>query len=101
MLTFRDALLRHMLDHNTTIAELSRGTGVSEGLIKKLRTREGGSTSAEVAMRIASFYGKTLEAFVSEGDEEERDRLAAMLDLLTEDERRILAAQIRGLIRDR
>lgn len=101
MTSFRDALMRHMSAHDTTIAELAAGAGVSPDIIKKLRVRDQATTTAEVAMRIAAFYGKTLEQFIAGAEAGERRKLSSMLDLLSDDEVRVLASQIRGMLRDR
>lgn len=97
--TFRDALLWHMDQHHTTIADLARGSGVSSDIIKKLRTRNS-STSAESAIAIARYYGETLEQFIACEVRPE----AGFQDLwarLTPDERRIVQAQIEGLLSSR
>lgn len=101
MTSFREALMRHMTAQDTTIAELAAGAQVSPDIIKKLRVRDQATTTAEVAMKIAAFYGKTLEEFVSGADVGERHKLASMLDLLSDEEVRVLASQIRGMIRER
>jgi len=95
--TFQDSLIWHMDEHGTTIAELSRATGVSTDTIKKLRTRANASTTAENAIRIAAYYGKTVEVFMRcEGKAD--DRLSGLLSLLSERERQFLEAQIAGLL---
>lgn len=101
MTSFREALMRHMADNGTTIAELAAGAGVTMDTIKKLRVRDNATTTAETAMRIAAFYGKTVEEFVGQKTTAERDQLAALLDLLSPEEQRFLLSQIRGMIRDR
>lgn len=101
MTSFREALMRHMTEQNTTIAELAAGARVSPDIIKKLRVRDQATTTAEVAMRIAAFYGKTMEEFVAGVDAGERAKLSSMLDLLSDDEVRVLASQVRGMIRER
>jgi plasmid maintenance system antidote protein VapI len=84
--------------HATGVAELARATGVSADVIKKLRTREGASTTAENALLIASFYGKSVNDFIAMRETSEATATLAMLDLLSEEERRILRSQIQGLI---
>lgn len=98
---FRTALLRHMKDHGTKAADIAKGSGVSLDIIKKLRTREHSSTNAESATRIAAYYGKTLAQFLSGVEPSEVGKLESMLELLTPEERRVLLAQIRGMIHDR
>lgn len=65
MKDFRDALLWHMTQHQTTIAALAKGSGVSADVIKKVRSREGASAKAEDAWRIAAYFGKELPQFIN------------------------------------
>lgn len=61
---FRRAFLRHLEDHGTSLTAISRATGVSLDVLKKLKTRGSGSTSVENGMLIAAFYGETVNQFV-------------------------------------
>lgn len=61
--SFREALVSHMDAENTSISELARGADVSLDITKKLRTRLSASTNAETAVKIAAYYGKTVDAF--------------------------------------
>jgi plasmid maintenance system antidote protein VapI len=94
---FRDAFVWHFETLETKIAELVRATGISRDVINKLLAREGSSTSAENALLIAGYYGKTLEAFVSY-DSRGDFGLPALAELLTDDEAKIVAAQVRGIL---
>lgn len=98
--TFRAALRWHMEKSNTTIAELAKATGVSEDTLKKIRSRHNASTKAENASKIAAFFGKDVSAFLQCRDVDDAE-LGALLDLLTEEERRFLLAQVRGLLAGR
>lgn len=98
---FSDALAWHLAEHGNTLAELSRGAGVSLDILKKLNSRPGSSTKAGTAMKIAAFYGKSVEQFLSCGEVSQRERVAAALDLLEEDELRLLYAQIHGIVASR
>lgn len=98
---FRSALLWHMEQYGTTIAELSRGAGVSEDVIKKLRTGHSQSTDVEKAMAIAGFYGKTIERFILREESGEDDGMGALAAMLTERERTILLSQIRAFLETR
>lgn len=95
---FREALIWHMNQQETPISELVRETGVSRDVINKLRARPGSSTTAENAMLIASYYGKSVNDFISCKPASEAGRLAALFDLLSEEERRMLEAQLHGLL---
>lgn len=95
---FRNALLWHMEKHGTLISELVSATGVSRDVINKLRARPGSSTTVENAMLIASYYGKTVNQFISLAETNSTDAANALIELLTPEERRLLEAQMRGLI---
>lgn len=94
---FQRALLWHMEQQKTTIAQLSDATGVSRDVIAKLRTRPGSSTTVENGMAIAAFYGKSLNQFVAMQDAGDEERLRLLFELLTPEELPLLEAQIRGL----
>lgn len=87
-----------MEHYRTSISELVKATGVSRDVINKLRARENASTTAENALLIAAYYGKSVNDFITLRDEDESRRTAALLDLLTPEERQLLQAQIRGLL---
>ena len=95
---FRSALLWHMEDQGTTIAELVSATGVSRDVINKLRAREGSSTTVENGMLIAAYYGKTLNEFIKRQEATTTSRLSALFSLLEPEERRVVEAQIRGIL---
>ncbi len=98
---FRDALLWHMTQHSTTIAALAKGTGVSSDVIKKVRSRENASAKAEDAWRIASFYGKDLEAFIRCEAPLDDQAFRSLLALLTPQEKKLLEAQMRAMLQVR
>lgn len=96
---FSEVLKYHMQKHGTKIAELAQGSGVSENVIKKLRTTHT-STVAENALAIARYYGMPLEQFMRCDDiATDRDVLANALDLLDDDQLLSVKALIDGLAR--
>ncbi|OLS43024.1 hypothetical protein BV509_00765 [Rhodovulum sulfidophilum] len=95
---FRDALQWHMSQNGTTVAELSRETGVSRDVINKVRLRDGASTSVENAMLIAAFYGKSVNQFILCEEVGQVDRLKNLVELISPEVRPLLEAQIRGLL---
>lgn len=95
---FRDALLYHMEKEGTSITELVSATGVSRDVINKLRARPNSSTTVENAMLIAAYYGKTVNQFISLEETDANDAAASLVSLLTPEERRLLEAQMRGLL---
>jgi plasmid maintenance system antidote protein VapI len=98
---FRSALKWHMAEHNTTIAQLVKATGISRDVINKLLTRENSSTVAENALLVSAYYGKTLEQFINCDDGATAEKLGQLAGLLTPDEARILEAQVLGILQQR
>lgn len=98
---FRSALLWHMREHGTRIADLAKGAGVSADIIKKLRTRDNASTSAETAAKISAFYGKSVSQFIAREEASDTQAFNALLELLYPAERKLVLHQIRGLIENR
>lgn len=98
---FRTAFIWHLEKHGTKIADLVRETGVSRDVINKLKHREPSSTTAENALLIAAYYGKTVNEFMACQEADEISRTRALLDLLSPEEHRLLQSQIRGLVQGR
>lgn len=61
---FRDALNAHLERLGLSVAELSRGTGVPKTLLYKLSQKKVTSTNVEDAIKIANYFGMTVEEFV-------------------------------------
>lgn len=97
---FGAALIWHINENQTSLADLARQTGVSLDVIKKLNTGRSVSTTAEIALAIAAYYGKTLPQFLRCSEPDEKT-FTALLDLLTEEERQVLHRQILGLLSNR
>lgn len=89
MKTFRDALLLKLEETGLSMRELSARAEVSYDQIKKLRLREGASTNVEDAIKIARFFGYTVEEFMGASSDESR-KLAQIYGSLTDRERKIL-----------
>lgn len=98
---FRSALLWHMERHETSITDLVDGSGVSRDVINKLRARADSSTTVENAVKIAAYYGKSVNQFLARREVTQEDRLATLLELLPPEARQLLAAQVEGLLRHR
>jgi len=101
MADFREALLWHMEKHGTGVADLARGAGVSQDVIKKLRSRAKGSTKAETAEKIAAFYGKDVRAFQRCDEPLDGDAFSALAGLLTPEERREIVLEMKRRLEQR
>lgn len=98
---FQTAFLWHLENGPHSLAEIERGSGVTRSVLNKLKFRDGVSTTAENAIAIAHFYGKSLEEFIAL---EEPDRLRVFADLwdgLTDQERRVVEATMRAIAQQR
>lgn len=95
---FRRAFLRHIEEHSTPLTALSRATGVSLDVLKKLKTRGAGSTTVENGLLIAAYYGETVNQFVAMDQVTDRQKLNNLFELMTPSERQLLEAQMLGLI---
>lgn len=98
---FRSALIWHMQQHGTRVVDLEKGSGVTRGVINKLIRQENGTTGVENAMRIAAYYGKTVEDFVRMQASAPDHPLVALAALLHPDEERLIEAQVRGILTSR
>ena len=98
---FRNALIRHMEDNQTKIADLVRQTGVSRDVINKLISRENSSTTVENGMLIAAYYGKTTNQFIAMEDVTPEGSAQNLFDLLGPEERRLVEAQMLGIVSNR
>lgn len=98
---FRTALLWHMEHHNTSITDLVDGSGVSRDVINKLKARADSSTTVENAVKIAAYYGKSVNQFLALREVTQEERIATLLELLPQEVQRLLAVQLEGLLRHR
>ena len=95
---FREAFLWHIAHHGTTFAEMVDSTGVSRDILNKLKARPDSSTNVETGLKIARYYGKTLEQFIRcEPSDRERE-FGRLYAELTPQERQLLLAQMRGIV---
>lgn len=66
-MTFRDAFLRALESSGTTLADISRVSGVSYGLLVKLKDRPDSSTNVDDARKIAAYWAQTVDEFLGDG----------------------------------
>lgn len=76
----------------TTLRAISQATGVSYEQMRKLLQRDTAKTNYEDAIRIAAYFGMTLNEFLEDHLVEDRARLAETYSRLTDGEREILRA---------
>lgn len=98
---FKNALIWHMAEHDTKIAELVRQTGVSRDVINKLISRDNASTTVENGMLIAAYYGKTVNQFIALDNVDADGSSRNLFEMLLPAERRLVEAQMLGIVSQR
>jgi len=101
MTQFRESFIHHLAASGLKVSQVAAATGVSDQQLHKLKQRRAGTTNVEDAVKIARFFGKTLEEFLDEPENVQVSDVLALLNRLSEDEKAILVAQIEGLVASR
>ena len=96
-MTFRSALLAALEHSNASLKQVADGTGVSYEQLKKISQRETASTNVDDAVRIAGFFGVSLDEFLGNSLVTIRSETVQLYLQLTPAEREILQAAARGL----
>lgn len=95
---FRDSLNDRLNKTGLSVSELSRRTGVSKALLDKLRQERTTSTNVEDAMRVARFFGQSLEDFMGATiRQEQRNELADRIARMDPDQIAMIETLIRGI----
>lgn len=79
-----------------SLKQVAEGSGVSYEALKKIKQGKSASTNADDAIKIARFYGLTLDEFVDDSLPSERAEIARLYSAITEEERLILLDAARG-----
>ena len=98
-MTFREALVWHLENYPQKISEIEAETGVSRDQLYRVKTGKSASTNADDALKVARFYGKTLEEFVCPSATEAS--VHSLWSRLTEEERTSLVLQMRWMVERR
>lgn len=96
-LTFRDAFLLALEQNNVSMAEISRRTGVSLEQMKKLKQGKTQKTNVEDAMKIATYFGQSLEKFIGNPELVSPIRIVQIYNELQPEKRQALEAYASGL----
>ncbi|MGB0855057.1 MAG: hypothetical protein ACPGSI_17300 [Pikeienuella sp.] len=90
MKMFRDALIVRLEETGIPLSQVAEGAGVSYEQLKKLKQVPDRSTNVEDAIRVADFFGMSVEEFMSDGEVSGRHELAAILTRLSPEARKVL-----------
>ncbi|OJH45168.1 helix-turn-helix transcriptional regulator [Paracoccus sp. SM22M-07] len=94
--TFREALNERTGPGKASLKEVADKAGVSYEQLKKVRQGKSGSTNVEDALRVAAFFGLTLNEFLADDLAEDRAEIVQTYNALSEEERQILRDAARG-----
>ena len=100
---FRDAFIERLEQTGKTVAEVARGTNVSVEQLKKVRQRDTSSTNVDDAVKIAHYFGLSIDEFLSDTTIADRSEMMDIYSQLSDQEQAFLldvararAAQDRG-----
>ena len=80
----------------TSLAAVARGAGVSVEQLKKVKQRDTASTNIDDAVRVANYFGFTIDEFLRDDLASDRISAVRLWFQLSEAEREILRAAARG-----
>lgn len=89
---FRDALLEAVKARKTSLKAVSEGAGVSYEQLKKVSQRPSASTNVDDAVKVANFFGLTLDEFLEDALATDRAAVVHLYTQLSDRERRLLRA---------
>ncbi len=101
MKSFRDALLQGLQEKKVSVAEVARVTGVSKDQLHKIKQGKSRSTNVDDAVKIADYFGQSLDQFLSDSDIEQDAEIAELLMQLEPSERQFLLNAARAQIASR
>lgn len=87
---FRDALMERLETPGVTLADIARGAGVSYEQLKKVRQRIDGSTNVDDAVKIAHYFGVSLDEFLSDTTIQDRSEMLGLYAQLSDQEQQFL-----------
>lgn len=90
VMTFREALLKALSETGASLSAVAEGAKVSYEQLKKVRSRPEASTNADDAVKVAHFFGMTLDEFLQDHLAEDRARAISKYNQLTPSEREML-----------
>ena len=87
---FRQALIEHLDKTGKTVAEVARATGVSPEQLKKVRQRDTASTNVDDAVKVAHYFGVSIDEFLGDTTIQDRSEMLDLYSQLSEQEQAFL-----------
>lgn len=94
---FREGLIAHVQAAGLPVAEISRRSGVSKFKLDKLMSRKVASTNVEDAVKLARYFGTTVEAMCASSPDPLLQGVISHFHRLPPEEKRTVAAMLEGL----
>lgn len=94
--TFRESLIRHLDKTGIPLRRVAMESGVSYEQLKKLRQNAARSTNVEDAIRVAQFFDKTLDEFMTGAEASAPPSVVRLLSQLSPEARDVLLNAARG-----
>lgn len=95
---FRQAFIDALDASGYSVAQVSRDTGVSTEQLYKLCQRETASTNVDDAVKLAHYFGKSLDEFLEDRTAYDRQEIVALYNQLTEQQREFLLDSTKGIL---
>lgn len=95
--SFRESFLAHLDASGISVTDVAKGAGVSREALYKLKQRRVESTNAEDAVKVARFFGKSLEEFMGRPPDPRIAEIMGLFCSLSQTEQGFLRAQIEAL----
>lgn len=90
MKTFQQALMEAVERNGVSLRSVAEATGVSYEQLKKLKQNKSKSTNVDDAIKIAAYFGQSVDDFIDHPGLKADLDLSAVLSQLTQEERRFL-----------
>lgn len=101
MKTFADALREHIERTGATVTQIARGSGVNRDALYALKQGKSQNMIVDDAIRVANYFGLTVEEFMGLSPAQVRDQLVEQIARLTQQEQAILEASLTAILSQR
>ena len=92
--TFSDAFIAHLKDSNERVTVIAKNAGVTKEALYSLKYSKTLNMGVDEAIRVAAYFGKTVEEFMGLAQPRLNDALIRRIESLSPRERDLLQAAI-------
>lgn len=98
---FREAFIEAVEGSGVSVAEVALKSGVSKEQLNKLKQRPGAKTNVDDAIKVAGYFGKTLDQFLEDDEALIRSEIVDLYNQLTDQERQMILGAAKGALASR